>query len=293
MELSWQEKNGLLLVIPATEQLRRGQFYYGKWYTVLSKQLLYFVDPAKWTAQHMVLVDSKEKCWELMSALLDLRCFGDVMDKVGTPDKTTLFDNLRTTYQDLGQRLGWMINMDEHLAEARVNWDTAGHFLVEQDGPTTKITCKILRSFVTLGPEHVGSDPGPFTVKHNFSVHLACLVSARDSYLLVYIFPQLGRSLRRRVSEETGAAAAVPGLASASSEAAAGDQGLLDMQAGSSSGPAPALRGMRASRAASEPVVVVDAGLLEVAEEMALLGNADDDEDEAEVPNPVADSGSR
>ena len=126
MELSWQEKNGLLLVIPATEQLRRGQFYYGKWYTVLSKQLLYFVDPAKWTAQHMVLVDSKEKCWELLSALLDLRCFGDVMDKVGTPDKTTLFDNLRTTYRDLGQRLGWMINMDENLGELGHRWSLPG-----------------------------------------------------------------------------------------------------------------------------------------------------------------------
>ena len=174
-----------------------------------------------------------------------------------------------------------------------MNWDTVEHFLVVQEGPISSITCKILPSCGVLGPDHVGSDPGPFLVKHKFSVDMVGLVSARHSCLLVYIFPQRGLSLLCRVSEETGVAAAVPEFASASSEAAAGGQGLLDMQARSSSGLASALRGMRARHAASEPVEVVDAGPELCAEDIALLGNADDNEGDAEVPDHLADGGSR
>ena len=56
-----------------------------------------------------------------------------------------------------------------------------------------------------------GSDPGPFNrIQRAFSVKGAFLETSQDSYRLQSLFPRLGRNLKRRISEETGAVRAVP-----------------------------------------------------------------------------------
>lgn len=214
-EKTWQEKLQLS-VAPDDEPIRRGQFYFGKWYLSLTRQLLYYCDPTNWSLATMNLVDTKERGHEFLAFAFDLKTHGDTLDKVASYEKKALFESLHDTYIALGSRLAH-IDLDSFVPLGQINWEVAGHFLIQRVGSEWRLTCKVLRKTIILGSENIGSDPGPFSMKNNFSLHLAALSSPRDSYVVMYMFPQLSRPLKRRASEELQAVSVIPGLASMAS----------------------------------------------------------------------------
>lgn len=73
--------------------------------------------------------------------------------------------------------------------------------------------CKTLGKTIRVPEEVTNGDPNiqEVTIKQNFSLHSAFLQTATDTYNIAHFFLALGRSLRRRRSEEAGVISTVPG----------------------------------------------------------------------------------
>ena len=93
------------------------------------------------------------------------------------------------------------------MGHQEVDWKLPqnGQFQRKLLDGSIEIYCKMIRKTCIIPEEVRSGDKGPFEGPYeNFSLYRAYIKSPIDSYLLYTLFPRLSRSLRRRISEETG-----------------------------------------------------------------------------------------
>ena len=89
------------------EPLRRGQLVYAKWAHKQMVECLSFMDE---TCSIVVLKNVKvEGLRQIMVFVLDIRCHGDKLDRVGSEYKSQLYKSLRMVYQRQGSKLGQVV----------------------------------------------------------------------------------------------------------------------------------------------------------------------------------------
>ena len=132
----------------------------------------------------------------------EVKCFGKQPDKVLTDNKKDFFEKLKKTYEQGGnpwRSLVWTGH--------QVDWNLPqnGQFQMKLRDGSIEIYCKMIRKTRIIPEEVLSGDKGPFEGPfENFSLYRAYIKSPIDNYLLYTLFPRLSRSLRRRISEETG-----------------------------------------------------------------------------------------
>ena len=195
------------LTIGENEKIRRGQVHYTNWVKKLFHQALNYMDPAVFPNDFVKHIDL-ETCKQIFEGGTHLRLYGEQVDRVADDGKLATFNALRTLYEDNGSLwktyvwAGYSVSFDgpNGCFSKRVAYD--GRIM---------ITCKGIEGEVEFPKSVFGSDPGPFVkIEANFSLKSAHFKTPIDKYNLAFLFPVLGRSLKRRRSEEVGAAAGAP-----------------------------------------------------------------------------------
>ena len=148
---------------------------------------------------------------ELLEMGLDIACFGDKLDRIGTDDKAKLFKNMRAAYRVLGERFQHVaINVDD----GEVMWDECAPWYIEhQDQGHCMVglrwwACAAKEDVkLKLTPDAFMGDMGPWTIHMPFSVKQATMVSAstKEMYSMTGLSAAARRKLVKRPSDESGA----------------------------------------------------------------------------------------
>ena len=216
--------------ISPTETLRYGQHVYANWTKNLFVRALTYIDihsmPPSFvkTLSHQVLK-------EVFEFGLGLRLHGENPDKATELNILKLFGLLKQFYVMNGSL--WTKIQWEGTTPL---WAKCGYYSVEsakcsERGARIFAGCSQVAKPVEFTEDIYGTDPGPFdVVLQNFSLKFAHFKTAKDTYMLMNLFPVLSRTLRRRLSEEFGVASPdsgvmVPPPSSAPQSAPLGDDG--------------------------------------------------------------------
>ena len=253
--------------ISPTETLRYGQHVYANWTKKLFVRALTYIDihsmPPSFvkTLSHQVLK-------EVFEFGLGLRLHGENHDKATELNILNLFGLLKQFYVMNGSL--WTKIQWEGTTPL---WAKCGYYSVEsakcsERGVRIFVGCSQVAKPVEFTEDIYGTDPGPFdVVSQNFSLKFAHFKTAKDTYMLMNLFPVLSRTLRRRLSEEFGVASPDSGVMVPRPSSAPQSAPLSD------DGPAPrslALADVGSAAAAASPRVLP-------------LAVERDKEDEAEV----------
>ena len=202
-----------VLVLPEGIVLRRGLHVFSAWgQRICAELLVYIEDSLRGKVEHM----PKSTLHELMEMSLDLRLFGQTLDRIGNNNKEALFESLLATYRALGSRL-----RNVPIVNGVIDWKLHGHFTLDTSlGPASiMLHCKLLDQTITIPEDVLKNDPLAWcdiAVENNFSRYSAQIQTLRDVYKCSMLFPRLCRTLLRRTSDVLGAA----GVAVSASEAA-------------------------------------------------------------------------
>ena len=194
----------LMEEISPTEMLRPGQLTYTRWTKALFQRALMYIDIDAMPPEFVKHL-SIEVCKELFEFGLGLRMHGDNPDKATNTNLLKLFGMLKNFYEMHGSLWATRIQWDG----GNPLWASCGFYTVEKHMGRIFVKCSLVRDPVEFTKDICGSDPGPFdVVSQNFSLKLAHFKTAKDSYVLMNLFPVLsaGRMLRRRLSEQLGVA---------------------------------------------------------------------------------------
>ena len=83
--------------------MRRGLLLFGKWPNTLIMDLFDFCDQTVQLEPLKAL--EAEGLYDVLEFCFDLRCLGEKKDEIASTSKRTLFNNLKTVYQSLGETL--------------------------------------------------------------------------------------------------------------------------------------------------------------------------------------------
>ena len=87
--------------------LRRGIFLFGKWHKKLDMELLDFCDQTIQLELFKAL--EAQGLYGVLEFGFDLRCLDEKNVKIASTSKRTLFNNLKTVYQSLGEQLQYVV----------------------------------------------------------------------------------------------------------------------------------------------------------------------------------------
>ncbi len=199
----------------ADKPFHRNQRIFANWTVKLITLFLNFLDPYVYCAPVLANM-TKASGLEHMSKICDIRCHGEVLDRVGLSNQRQLFVNMRCVYIGLGKRARRL----EFDAHGFVDWTlhaNSSYLSSMETGPDgarlVNIVCTVINKSTFMPSEIIADDPGPFTaIEYPFSLKLATIKTSKDTYMLVNLFPQLSRSLVRRLSEETGTVSTMPAV---------------------------------------------------------------------------------
>ena len=153
-----------------------------------------FMDPEVFPQDFVKHLDV-ETCKQVFEGGTHLRIFGEQVDRVSDENKLATFKALKALYEENGSP--WKAYV---WTGHTVNFDGANGFFtkrVDNDG-RIMITCKGIQGDVEFSKTLYGRDPGPFDqIKANFSIRSAYFETAVDKYGLSFLFPVLGRSLKK------------------------------------------------------------------------------------------------
>ena len=206
--------NNLLAVsvIPEGIVLRKALHFFRGWGPRICAELLVYIeDSLRGKVEHM----PKSTLHELMEMSLDLRLFGQTLDRIGNDDKKALFESLLATYRALGSRL-----RNVPMVDGVIDWKLHGHLTLDTIGPAIiTLHCKLLNETITIPEDVLKNDPLAWcdiAVENNFSRYSAQVQAHGHVFKCSMLFPSLCRTLLRRTSDVLGAA----GVAVSASEAA-------------------------------------------------------------------------
>ena len=171
------------------------------WSTKLTREAVRHMDPAL-ISKSFASELGRGTCLELIENGGEVKCFGEQPDKVFTDNKKDVFEKLKTTYEAVGKPWSSLV-----WTGHQVDWNLPqnGQFQMKLLDGSIEIYCKMIRKTCIIPEEVLSGDRGPFEGPYeNFSLYRAYIKSPIDNYLLYTLFPRLSRSLRRRISEETG-----------------------------------------------------------------------------------------
>ena len=185
------------------EPLRRGQLIYAKWAHKQMMECLSFMDE---TCSIVVLKNVKvEGLRQIMEFVLDIRCHGDKLDRVGSEYKSQLYNSLRMVYQRQCSKLGQVVIDNESQMP---DWSKNPAIqLTSQVGRAVQVTWSpplLFQAKVAL-VELAEADNGPWNLHTNCFLHCAVVKSETHEYPVLQMFPAGRMVLTRRVSEELGA----------------------------------------------------------------------------------------
>ena len=141
----------------------------------------------------------------IMEFILDIRCHGDKLDRVGSEYKGQLYQALRLVYQRHGSKLGQVvIDNETQMPDWSKNPEIQLARQVEREVQVTWSPPLLFHAKVAL-VELAETDNGPWKLHNNYSLHCAVVKSETHEYPVLPMFPVGRRVLTRRVSEELGA----------------------------------------------------------------------------------------
>ena len=205
--------------IEPTVELPRQAAKYSGWKKNLITELFAFCEPKVWSRAKK-LVDSLLLLKQLMCFAFNLKCFDDkTSDKVGHKLKATVFASLHVVYLANGRRLRSVFLIDQF-----VDWGVEGFFSIEvvvtdtkkQDKREIRVYDKIHQSKMRVVPDdmmpRLGVTVSNRVIECNFCWEDAFIfIDEAKASKLVFstLFPQLKRSLARKISDELGATEAL------------------------------------------------------------------------------------
>jgi len=201
--------------VDPTEVLHRNRACYCFWGPKLLKHALEFMTDGKLNKKTLAKL-TKNQTLEVFEYATDIRVTGDSLDKAravdGVLNKLRIFEKLKDTYIQQGKRID-QLPLDQ-VAKGNLDWAKYGHYQVTTtrcDGKLqVNVTNNTLKQSTTMDEGFIAGDEGPFDfIENNFSQYQASLATSKDTYKLQFLFPTLGRSLKRRLSE-SGAIGDVP-----------------------------------------------------------------------------------
>jgi hypothetical protein len=154
----------------------------------------------------------KSRLCELLEMGTDLRCCGRHAGKCSDAklSKRIVYGRLNLVYREFGRRLSSILP-DALEANGAIDWWKHGHYevrsIVKSSGGKKSVQVSlVLRTFgnatAEIPQELLMGCEGPFEVKMNYSLHEANLRSPKmDPLLCASMFPQLGRRLRRALTD--------------------------------------------------------------------------------------------
>jgi len=206
-ETGKEEEEDAMIQINPDEILHRNRACYAGWGPKLMKECLCYTSAGKLSAKVLART-AKDKLLQIFEFSLDIKVTGDSLDKAkitgGDLNKLKVFNKLKEIYEEKGKRCD---NLTTHITNNTLDWAKHGHYSVETamvEGMVASVTVlnKQIKQYQTMAPSLYEGDEGPFdTIEDNYSQFQAALVTPRDSYKLQFLFPSLGKSLKRKLSD--------------------------------------------------------------------------------------------
>ena len=152
---------------------------------------------------------------EALEFALEVRVFGDSLDRVGQMKRGDQFEAMKRVYDILGKRFRFLeVDMDK----GTIDWDKCAPIKIKSAQAETVVvevagyllSCDEAKTFTISRDQFLG-DVGPFLLTMPFSLKSCALLSEStgESYVLSALFPGMKRRLGRRVSEEEGCISAM------------------------------------------------------------------------------------
>lgn len=206
------------LVKDENETLDRNKSHWGKWSIKLLRNMLYYCSPKHMTQQWLEQFKDKAALLNVLEFAFDVRAMGEAPDKPATLNKAALFKRMRTLYLKLGSRMDSLVGYAEG---GFINWKENGVYsvVITDDPDPLKVRVEVYSRFLNctavLKSDVTQGDLSLKTAQivQNYSQSTAYLQTTTDTYLIQNLFPQLGRSLRRRVSDSIGVTSEVASAA--------------------------------------------------------------------------------
>ena len=189
------------------EILRRGLHIFGKWPKQFIMELFEFCDQTVQFESLRAL--EAEGLYEVMEFCFDLRCLGEKKDKIACTNKRTLFHNLKSVYQSLGDRLQHVV---VDMEKNKPIWDFVEHIRIEEVNRNT-LTMYYIAPGADAGTcaelMFDKDDKGPWKLYKQWSIHTAEVQSYSHIYFVATVFPKATRLIKRRISEDANASVKV------------------------------------------------------------------------------------
>jgi hypothetical protein len=191
------------------KDLNRNQSMFLKWGAPLLKHMLYFAHAGDFNWDTLQSITVKDRLLEIIEYCWDFKIFSLTPDRLNNLKVETLFPSFRQSYLDNGVRFH---ALKENMDAGHIDWKVHGHYsvrVITVEGSSQEqleVTSKTLKQTVLVPVEVTSGDStlSTFVIKQNFSQHASFLQTATDTYLCASFFPLLGRTIRRRNSEEQG-----------------------------------------------------------------------------------------
>lgn len=202
--------------------LNRNQMLYKKWSVDMLRAMVAYCDPTlSWS--WLLSFAQKERFLEMLEYAFGIDIFGGKPDRTASLDMSMLLPRLKRVYESNGSLLS---PLPASCEGGFVDWSKHGHYSLEvvdsADGKALNITCRPLKKTVTVG-QHITEGDATLDsamLRRNFCLKAAFAATSSDTYNLSHFFPELGRSLRKRLSEEAGVTNPIPGGGGNSTKAA-------------------------------------------------------------------------
>jgi hypothetical protein len=172
----------------------------------------------------LMLFMMKDRFLEMYEYALDLVILTGKPDRVSTLELKLLFPKFKRLYEANGHRLRKFVASCD---SGYINWREFGHYTAkafkQNDKFRLQMKCGILETTVLVDEAVTNGDDTleSAVMKNNFAIKSAFVYTTNDTYNASHFFPQLGRGLKRRLSEDVGATHVVPGGAEVPEGAAA------------------------------------------------------------------------
>lgn len=193
-------------------EIRRGQLVFASWNSKMANEAMRHCDKRVMSADVVKVMKLRTKL-ECLEMGLDIVCFGDRLDRVGSKDKIKQIQNMRVVYKQLGER--WQ-HLEIEMPSGEVKWLTCAPWLMKEQRPLHVII--ILRGWaregenaidveVELNDTHFMGDDGPYSLHMPFSLRQAGVqsTSTNEVYSLSSLVPGVRRRLGRRPSQTANA----------------------------------------------------------------------------------------
>ena len=188
---------------------RRGQLCFNQWSRKTLNAALAAMDKTCMDKTVLKCLGNEAKK-EALEFALEVRVFGDAVDRVGQAVRRDQFEAMKKVYVFLGSRFK---HLEVDVEKGTIDWSACAPIKLKStlaDKIEVSVAGYLLgtdseRVFPIANEQFLG-DVGPFSLSFPFSLKACCLVSSSsgESYVLSAMFPGMKKRLGRRVSAEEG-----------------------------------------------------------------------------------------